>query len=171
MVPDYILSECLVEKPGEGVFLAVVKQTKQMVVVKAGRGSLEAPMQLRREKEILNGPLRDYAGTSQLLFVSACDSCLILVERPFGTPLDDYVRIYTVTYELLCDWARQAMRILKGIHERGVVHRDIKPSNIIISRDDGCVYLIDFGFARDLTASRRFGDFGFAGISRSSERE
>jgi hypothetical protein len=42
--------------------------------------------------------------------------------------------------------AGQIMDGLEEAHRCGVVHRDLKPENIMISRD-GCVKLMDFGFA------------------------
>ena len=42
--------------------------------------------------------------------------------------------------------------LLNFIHEKNVIHRDIKPENIIRRRNGKCV-LIDFGVAKDLSAT------------------
>uniref|UniRef100_A0A6B2LN39 Protein kinase domain-containing protein n=1 Tax=Arcella intermedia TaxID=1963864 RepID=A0A6B2LN39_9EUKA len=39
--------------------------------------------------------------------------------------------------------AKQAINILHGIHERGIVHNDIKPEHLVIK--DDTMYLIDYG--------------------------
>ena len=42
--------------------------------------------------------------------------------------------------------------VLEGVsaaHDAGVLHCDLKPENVLI-RDDGCVFLSDFGFARTI---------------------
>ncbi|MBH8565372.1 serine/threonine protein kinase [Nostoc sp. CENA67] len=51
--------------------------------------------------------------------------------------------------ELLLD----LLPVLKFIHDRGIIHRDIKPQNIIRRRSDGRLVLIDFGSAKQLTAT------------------
>jgi serine/threonine protein kinase len=47
----------------------------------------------------------------------------------------------------------QVAEALDAAHSVGLVHRDIKPSNILLARRD-FVYLIDFGIARALGATR-----------------
>ena len=42
----------------------------------------------------------------------------------------------------------ECLKILKNIHDKGIIHRDIKPENIVIGDNDkGIVYLIDFGLS------------------------
>ncbi|MCO1654039.1 protein kinase domain-containing protein [Pseudonocardia humida] len=47
----------------------------------------------------------------------------------------------------------QVASALDAAHAEGLVHRDVKPSNILTA-DGDFVYLIDFGLARDMAASR-----------------
>jgi hypothetical protein len=40
---------------------------------------------------------------------------------------------------------------LAGLHRLGYAHRDLKPANILVSPDEG-LFLVDFGFAKNVTA-------------------
>ncbi len=54
----------------------------------------------------------------------------------------------------------QLIRIIKYLHENGIVHRDIRIPNILIN--NGEVYLIDFGLARFADNSRYLYDLDFS---------
>ncbi|WP_026082367.1 serine/threonine-protein kinase [Mastigocladopsis repens] len=47
---------------------------------------------------------------------------------------------------------REILKVLKFVHEKGIIHRDIKPSNIMRHRN-GKLYLLDFGAVKLVTNS------------------
>lgn len=47
---------------------------------------------------------------------------------------------------------QEILKILKFIHDRGIIHRDIKPSNIM-RRRDGKLFLLDFGAVKQVAAA------------------
>ncbi len=51
--------------------------------------------------------------------------------------------------EKTIDWALEICDVLEYCHGENVIHRDIKPSNIILGKDS-CLYLVDFGIARQV---------------------
>ena len=63
--------------------------------------------------------------------------------------------------------------VLAFVHQHNVIHRDIKPENIIQRRSDGKLVLLDFGIAKDLSATvlktqigTRIGSDGYAPLEQ-----
>lgn len=44
----------------------------------------------------------------------------------------------------------EILKVLKFVHDKGIIHRDIKPSNIM-RRRDGKIFLLDFGAVKQVT--------------------
>lgn len=64
------------------------------------------------------------------------------LERSGPLPADEAVRILGV-----------ASDALDAAHAAGVVHRDVKPDNVLLERETGRVYLVDFGIAAVATTA------------------
>ena len=71
-----------------------------------------------------------------------------------GTSLRELLRKRRLRDEEAFEVARQVLDVLRYLHELSprIVHRDVKPANLV-RRDDGAVFLVDFGAARDLFGS------------------
>ena len=55
---------------------------------------------------------------------------------------------------------RELISALQSVHAAGIVHRDVKPQNIMF-RSDGSMALVDFGVAKDSTATHNLTRAGF----------
>lgn len=71
-----------------------------------------------------------------------------------GTSLLELLRKRRLREEEAFEVARQVLDVLRYLHELSprIVHRDVKPANLV-RREDGAVFLVDFGAARDLFGS------------------
>ena len=80
--------------------------------------------------------------------------CLVM-EKIEGLNLDDYIKQRghrPIKQKRALRWLAELTLILKQVHSHNFFHRDIKPANIML-RSDGCLALIDFGTAREVTNS------------------
>ncbi|MEZ0228520.1 MAG: protein kinase, partial [Planctomycetota bacterium] len=60
--------------------------------------------------------------------------------------------------EIVRDVARGAHHA----HETGIVHRDLKPANVIVERESGTPFIMDFGLAKDLDDDKALSKTGVA---------
>ena len=52
--------------------------------------------------------------------------------------------------------AKECLKAVKGLHDRGLIHRDVKPGNLLITRRGQRLKLIDLGGAADLRTGNNF---------------
>lgn len=73
------------------------------------------------------------------------------------------------------DLLHDLLPVLKFIHQHQVIHRDIKPENIMRRRSDGRAVLIDFGIAKQVTATAitkpgtSIGSHGYASLEQMTD--
>ena len=107
---------------------------------------------LRRENQITQGLHHPGIVESELRSSPEVGPYLVM-EWVDGMDLEERLthgRMSPVDVVPLC---RELLSILRAVHAAGVVHRDIKPANIRID-SEGRARLLDFGVARDSSASR-----------------
>lgn len=78
--------------------------------------------------------------------------CLVM-EKIQGKNLQQWMKENPpISEEQAKDWLKQLVNILGCVHQEHYFHRDIKPANIML-RPNGKLVLIDFGTAREMTAT------------------
>ncbi|MBW4570999.1 MAG: serine/threonine protein kinase [Tolypothrix carrinoi HA7290-LM1] len=63
---------------------------------------------------------------------------------------EELAKSYQFTEEEALEVLREILKVLKFVHNEGIIHRDIKPSNIMRDRH-GKLYLLDFGAVKQVT--------------------
>jgi serine/threonine protein kinase len=63
---------------------------------------------------------------------------------------EELAKSYQFTEEEALEVLREILKVLKFVHNEGIIHRDIKPSNIMRDRL-GKLYLLDFGAVKQVT--------------------
>jgi len=150
--PEYFICS-IISKSHSDVYGAykLNERPPRRVVVKVASSNFIACRQLANEYRIMGRRMR-VEGVPQVLWKEVTKERVILVEEPWGTPLDQAIeRLYDSSpkakVSFLLDYVEPAVAILRTIHTKWrVLHRDIKPSNMIID-DDNHLRFIDFGLA------------------------
>ncbi len=85
--------------------------------------------------------------------------CLIM-EKINGKTLEEIPRLYPqgCPQELVLEWLKQAVDILRHLHERMIIHRDIKPSNLMLRNPPSNLkgaqlVVIDFGGSKHFSVA------------------
>jgi len=79
----------------------------------------------------------------------------IVMEKIDGVTLEQWMQQQgnePISDKKALDWLEEIVKILALVHSQNYFHRDIKPANIMLRRT-GELVLIDFGTAREMTAS------------------
>jgi serine/threonine protein kinase len=139
------------------VFEAIHTPTNSSVIIKVLKSGRVRTVKEEKEVEILS-KLKAAPGIVQLQSVSNSNQSRYnflvfdndadgifqpLSHHPLrGAPLSE-IEVRNYFYLLL--------RAISSCHEHGIMHRDIKPRNIMINRQSGDLFLIDFGLRLDLS--------------------
>jgi len=77
--------------------------------------------------------------------------CLVM-EKITGQTLEDILKYYSqgCPEAWVQNWLKQAVYILRELHQRQIIHRDIKPSNLMLREGTDQLVVIDFGGAKQI---------------------
>jgi hypothetical protein len=115
-------------------------------------GDVDFQQRFRREAHAVAGlnephvvPIHDFGEIDGRLYLD-----MRLIE---GTDLDALLRAEVLDPRRAVGLVEQVATALEAAHRAGLVHRDVKPSNVVVGARD-FAYLIDFGLARGMNATR-----------------
>ena len=141
----------IIDRLGSGSFSQIYKgeniRTKELVAIKVEPSKNETKM-LKHESRIYQ-----YLGNTihipQLKWFGTDDTNYYMVLSLLGKSLA-CIKPNTLSLTTTLSIAINIIKLLKGLHEQGLIHRDIKPDNFLFGLDDKCnqLYLIDFGFSK-----------------------
>jgi serine/threonine protein kinase len=134
------------ERLGNGGFGAIFKgeniRTNEPVAIKMEAISSETKM-LKRETKIYQY-LGKAPGIPQVKWYGTKHEYNYMVLPLFGESL------LSKTFSLIesLSIGQKMVKILRYIHEKGLIHRDVKPDNFVLSQDGSSLYIIDFGLCK-----------------------
>ena len=82
--------------------------------------------------------------------------CLVM-EKISGKTLEDILQYHQsqgLPEAWVQNWLKQAVYILRELHQRQIIHRDIKPANLMLREGTEQIVLIDFGGAKQIGAKQ-----------------
>jgi eukaryotic-like serine/threonine-protein kinase len=119
----------------------------------------------QQEQNLLTNPKLHHAGIPRgeaafAVLVAGRELRCLVMERIDGQDLEQWLHHNgTISEAQARNWLQQIAEILVFVHSQRLFHRDIKPANIM-RKANGRLVLIDFGTARQVTATVTHGHQG-----------
>ena len=149
---------------------------KQFAPQLQGSWAVQKATQLFEQEARRLQHLGEHSQIPTLLAYFKEDNYLYLMQQYIqGQTIDEELQQGAYSEQKIRELLLDLLNILKFVHEQGVIHRDIKPKNIIRRRGDGKLVLIDFGIAKQLTATTlaktgtTIGSFGYVPIEQMQD--
>ncbi len=155
---DLVGNYKILSKIGEGgmaeIYKAIQPALKRNVVVKKLKDPNREIIARFKKEALLSASFNHENLIAIYDFINSGKSYFLIMEHVDGEDLRtiiDYMSPLPVQVAALISY--EIARGLQYTHSQNIIHTDIKPSNILISYD-GSIKLIDFGVAKDDTATR-----------------
>lgn len=120
------------------------------------QGSMAYNYALKFRKEAENLARMSHPNIVRVIdFIEANNTFYYVMEYVDGEDMNSYLKAHTMSEKEAISIILDVAKALKYMHEeQHMLHLDLKPGNIMRRKDDGHIYLIDFGL------SKHYGDDG-----------
>lgn len=143
----------IIEKIGSGSFGSIYKgenmRTHETVAIKVE--PISNVTKLLKNESIIYQYLQNSKGIPQVKWFGKDKDNYYMVINLLGQSLENLKsKINNFSLRLTLQIGIQVIKLLRTIHDKGLVHRDIKPDNFLFGLNDQRtrLYMIDFGFCK-----------------------
>ncbi|MBU0801550.1 MAG: serine/threonine-protein kinase PknK, partial [Alphaproteobacteria bacterium] len=157
LIPGYTTLSLLFDGRHSLVLRGVRNRDNFPVIIKLLKHELPSVEQLTcfREEFLLQQRLSHIDGVCRVVSLEKLGHSLFLVMEDIGgESVAQILRSAPLTPEETLQLANQLANTLDAIHQAQVIHGDINPNNVIWNRQTGEFCLIDFGIAKELSATK-----------------
>jgi hypothetical protein len=143
----------LLEKIGEGSFGSIYRgqnlRTREYVAIKTE--PIKNETKLLKNESVIYQYLNNSLGIPSVKWFGKDDNNYYMIIDLLGKSLQQVKNnVNSFSLQLVLKMGIIIIKLLKSIHEKGLVHRDIKPENFLlgVKKEDKNIYIIDFGFCK-----------------------
>jgi serine/threonine protein kinase len=143
----------IINKIGGGSFGQIYKgqniRTSEFVAIKVE--PIAGGINLLKHESIIYQYLQNCRGVPSVKWFGKDEQNYYMVINLLGESLQSIKnKKQTFSLRLVLQIGIQITKLLKTIHDKGLVHRDIKPDNFLLGLDNdkNNIYIIDFGFCK-----------------------
>ena len=143
----------LLEKIGEGSFGSIYRgqniRSKEYVAVKIEE--IKNNTKLLKHETVVYQYLNNSLGVPSVKWFGKDEKNYYMVIELLGKSLQEVKnKFVNFSLTLVLQIGIIIVKLLRFIHDKGLVHRDLKPENFLLSlkKTDNKIYIIDFGFCK-----------------------
>lgn len=148
-LPDFKILTKIDEGGYSEVYLAESLSGKSEFIIKAPFKTRNSAKKLAAEALIMK-ELSGIVGVPQIIHSKIDQENEMLVTQKFDKSIESILtKKPNFNLAVTIQIGLQLLRILKAIHDKGIIHRDIKPGNLMISKKNpNQLFLIDYGLSK-----------------------